>query len=105
MSKLEPSIVALTGELTLKTIGAAHLLLLDALKANSNVTAVVDEAAVVDLSLAQLLEAARRSAADAGGSFNLTAPATGGLLETLRRGGFLEAADQRSFWLKDSGDQ
>ena len=100
----ETCLVELSGELTIRTIGDAHQQLRDALAAHPEVAASVDPAASVDLTLIQLLESARRSAAEQGRGFALAAPATGGLLETLTRGGFVETADQRAFWLKDSGE-
>lgn len=96
-------LVELTGDLTLRTIASAHRQLSDALSAHPVVAASVDPAATCDLTLVQLLESARRSAAEQGRGFALAAPAAGGLLETLTRGGFVETADQRAFWLKDSG--
>lgn len=81
--------------------------MVDALKDHADVTAKIAADAVVDLTFVQLLESARRSAAETGKSFALAAPASGGLLETLERGGFLSGGDaaRRQFWLMESGDR
>lgn len=97
--------VDLPADLTIRAISGAHAQLCDALKSQSSIVVTVPPEASADLTFVQLMEAARRSAADAGGALTLAAPADGGLLETLRRGGFLEAADSRRFWLMDSGEQ
>jgi hypothetical protein len=95
----KPATVRLSGALNLKTIGAAHGRLLKALTTHPDVTASVKTPVDVDLTLVQLLDSARRMAEAAGGSFRLAQPADGGLLEILRRGGFLETTPQRAFWL------
>lgn len=92
--------VEFAGELTLRTIADAHARLQDAFEANPDVTARIDADATVDLSFVQLIESARRTARDAGGDFVLAAPAEQGLLETLRRGGFIQTDSQRAFWLQ-----
>ena len=101
----EPLVVDLTGELTIKTIAEPHARLLEALEGHPAVTVRVDAEATVDLTFIQLVESARHTARDAGASFALASPAQGGLLEALRRGGFIQTADQRAFWLEHSGDQ
>ena len=57
----------------------------------------------VDVSLIQLILAARASARQAGRSLTLAQPADGKLREALQRGGFIAAADQttadQAFWL------
>jgi anti-anti-sigma regulatory factor len=54
----------------------------------------------IDLTFVQLIESARRSAAESGTALRLAAPASGFVLETLQRGGFLsEPPDERTiFW-------
>jgi len=88
-------------ELTVRTIEGAHQLLAAALKAEPEVLLFVAPDATVDISFVQLIEAGRRAAQESGQGFALTAPAEGALHETLRRGGFLEAADSRAFWLME----
>ncbi|AYD03211.1 STAS domain-containing protein [Neorhizobium sp. NCHU2750] len=55
----------------------------------------------VDISFLQVVEAARVYAGTAGKSIALSQPASGALLETLRRSGFLEdmSAEDTKFWL------
>lgn len=99
--------VELSGELTIRTITEVRGRVLEALRAHRSVVAQVANDAVADLSFVQLIEAARRSAEAAGQAFALGAPATGTLLETLRRGGFLSEADgaRNEFWLMQSGEK
>ena len=92
--------VEFAGELTLRTIADAHARLREAFEAGLAVTARIDAAASVDLSFVQLIESARRTAREAGSDFALAAPAEQGLLETLRRGGFVQTDSQRAFWLQ-----
>lgn len=55
----------------------------------------------VDISFIQIIEAARIYAGTAGKHIALAQPASGALLETLRRSGFLEGMsdDDAKFWL------
>jgi hypothetical protein len=56
----------------------------------------------VDLSLIQLLIAARTGARLAGRTVRLASPASGALLDALQRGGFLSGrpAEDCAFWLQ-----
>jgi hypothetical protein len=83
----------------IQTIPQARGRLLTALASNAKVVGDIDQLGEVDLTLVQLLDSARRTALDAGGMFVLAAPAQGELLDLLRRGGFIETAQQRAFWL------
>jgi hypothetical protein len=96
-------IVEFSGDLTIRTIKDAYEKLSLAIADNSKTVLSVAEDATVDLIFIQLIEAGRRAAREAGRELALAAPAQGSLLETLRRGGFLEAADHRQFWLTGSG--
>ncbi len=60
----------------------------------------LDEVEEADLTLAQLLEAARRTVAAKGQSIRLEKPAEGAVLQVLQRGGFLnpDDADRLEFW-------
>ena len=95
--------VDFSGDLTVRTIDAAYQKLSLAIRDDFKVRLSVAEDATVDLTFIQLIEAGRRAAREAGRELALAAPASGSLLETLRRGGFLEAADHREFWLTGSG--
>lgn len=99
-----PVMIDLGSELTLQTVTGAHARLVEALKAQADVVAQLGPDASVDLTGVQLLDAARRAARDQGGSFVLAEPATGEMATVLTRGGFLASAEQRAFWLKDSGE-
>lgn len=65
-------------------------------------TADVADDAAVDLTFIQLVEAARRTAREAGLAFSLARPAAGQLREILERGGFLATQDDEEFWLMQS---
>ena len=81
--------------------------MIDALQGHAQVAANIADDAVVDLTFVQLMESARRSAREGGKDLSLAAPASGLLLETLQRGGFLAGDDaaRRAFWLMESGDR
>ena len=74
-----------------------------ALKNDRRLVVEIDPGSSVDLTLVQTLEAARRAAQAAGGALDLAEPASGELLAILERGGFLEGAAEREFWLKSAG--
>ncbi len=97
----KPRQVSLSGDLTLRGVGEAHATLSAALAKHPSVVLAIDPASPVDLTFVQLLYSARKSAAEAGGDISLAAPASEGLLEVLRRGGFLAGEAARSFWLHD----
>jgi len=97
-----PMTVRLGGPLNLQTIGAAHRALVEALDGGGDVVLAMDPDPAVDLTLAQLIISARRSLQAAGAALTLAEPARGGLLDLLRRGGFLETAENRAFWLKQN---
>ena len=62
----------------------------------------IDDASEIDLTFIQLMESARRKAAETGRDFRLRHPAGGAALEVLRRGGFLddETSERAKFWLQ-----
>ena len=100
-----PGRIRLSGQQTLRNCEQLQATLLAALASRRPV--VVDAAAVseADLSAVQALLAARRTARAQGTPFTLAAPASGALLDVLRRGGFV--ADDGSggrpdadFWLQ-----
>lgn len=101
------SSIELSGELTIRSINDIRIRMIDALDGHAQVTAKVADDAVVDLTFVQLMESARRSAREGGKDLRLAAPASGLLLETLQRGGFLAGDDtaRRDFWLMESGDR
>ncbi len=96
--------VVVTGIVTLQTVESIHTQLL-ALEDRSVVTIDCSAATEVDVSLVQLILAARTTAQQTGRAVVLAQPADGALLETLERGGFLSASpdepvDLRRFWLE-----
>jgi ABC-type transporter Mla MlaB component len=91
--------IRLSGALNLNTIAPTHKILSEALQGCSRVAVELESGDDIDLTLVQLLIAARRTAEAEEGSFALTRPADGALLQMLRRGGFVETAQQRAFWL------
>lgn len=93
--------VSLPANLTVRTATATHEALLCALNDHAQVVIALPDDPQVDLSFVQTVEAARLQAAGAGKAISLSAPASGGLLEALRRGGLLEgmSAEDAKFWL------
>ncbi|RAI41038.1 hypothetical protein CH341_22530 [Rhodoplanes roseus] len=99
--------VELAGAQTVRTIGAAHDRLRTEIEAHAAVRVRLDGIEDFDLSLIQLLLAARRAAGAAGKSLTLASPATGALRTALDRAGFLasDPADPLGgppFWLQAS---
>jgi hypothetical protein len=103
----ETSVVDFSGELNIRNISDVHGRLVEALSSNSSVTVQIADDATVDLTFIQLIESARRTARDGDQVLTMAAPATGPLMETLMRGGFLTDTDaeRRNFWLRSSGNQ
>lgn len=88
----------LDGPATIRTIGAVHTALQDALARHHTVQLDVTAVDPVDLSFVQLLLSARRSAREAGKQLTLAAPAGGALLHALEQGGFLLPGGADPFW-------
>lgn len=89
------------GPLNIKTVEECHERLSAELSLRpAELLLSVAADAAVDLTFIQLIESARHSARQGGLSLALAEPAAGHLEEALRRGGFLQAADDRAFWLK-----
>jgi hypothetical protein len=81
-----------------RCIEAAHADLVAALRRHPVVTVDCTAVTDVDLSLIQLLLAARASAALAGKAVRLAGPAQGALHTALLAGGFLPDTPERAFW-------
>ncbi len=103
--------LALTGALTLQSAEAIHAQLL-AMADQPVVEIDCSEATEVDVSVIQLILAARITASRAGRTIRLTQPASGALRETLHQGGFIAGAitagvgqvsPDQAFWLQTSG--
>ncbi|RWX76530.1 STAS domain-containing protein [Neorhizobium lilium] len=86
---------------TLRTITTIHQDLLEFVAHNDATVVEFAPDSQIDISILQLLEAARIYAGTGGKAIVLAKPATGTLLDTLRRSGFLEGMsnDDANFWL------
>lgn len=91
--RLEPSV-------TVRTIEALRASILDSFAQDTAIELDASAVAEVDLSLVQLIEAARVHAAREGKTLRLTAPANDALLGLLRRAGALSepTAEDIDFW-------
>ncbi|SIR34172.1 STAS domain-containing protein [Rhizobium sp. RU20A] len=87
--------------LTIRHAAAAHDALRKAFEAGGPIVLSVPDGAEIDLSFLQLVEAARKQAEAFRLPISLARPATGNLLNTLERAGFLTEASPRDaeFWL------
>lgn len=96
--------IELSGVQTVRSIRAVHFRLTDELARNQAIEIDCNAVTELDLSLIQLLLAAKRSADKVGKSFTLAAPAAGPLRDSLDRAGFLAAGESSTaaFWLKGS---
>lgn len=99
--KAPPFALAFSGNLTVIEADDVCARLLSALAAHDAVAVDCAAAGEIDLTFVQCLIAARRSAAAAGKSLTLAAPASGALREVLQRGGLLDAAGERPFWTRE----
>jgi ABC-type transporter Mla MlaB component len=97
----------LAGEITLQSVEAIHARLLE-MAGEPVVEIDCDGITEADVSLVQLILAAESSAQRSARAVTLAHPAAGALLDTLLRGGFLNAdTDQpsanRAFWTQAVG--
>jgi|GEM_PF-961109 len=94
--------IAFSGSLTIRNAEAVRERLTAALAEGGRVVVDCTEAKEVDITFIQLLIAARRSAAQAGGDLVLARAAEGALLEALQRGGYhidgRNQTDSGVFW-------
>ncbi|PZR32945.1 STAS domain-containing protein [Caulobacter segnis] len=100
LSNISEYTVKLSGSLTVATIAEAYQSLVTGLDRGEPVVVDLDAVVEADLTLAQLLESARRTAAERGQALRLEKPAEGAVLQVLERGGFLDPgdADRVHFW-------
>ncbi|WP_071831134.1 STAS domain-containing protein [Pararhizobium antarcticum] len=91
----------LTGALTIRTVAEVKERLSGLISNNGEVTLEIAETSQVDLSFVQLIEAARAYAESCRKTLLLKAPASGGLLDVLTRGGFNDeiSSETAKFWL------
>lgn len=97
----------LPANLTMRAITAIRDDMLTFIDTHKSATIALASDAQVDISFLQLVEAARIYADTVGKAFALAEPASGSLLETLRRSGFLEgmSAEDAQFWLHQGNIQ
>jgi ABC-type transporter Mla MlaB component len=95
------SIVKLSGVIDIRSIDDAFTRLKQATADGASFEIDLTDIVDIDLNFLQLIESARRSAAEAGAGIRLSQPAEGLILETLQRGGFLnDPINERTcFWL------
>jgi ABC-type transporter Mla MlaB component len=92
------ALIQLGGSLSVRSIADTRAILLEALARHDTVQVDCSAAESVDLSLIQLLLAARRGASEDGKELTMAAPATGVLLAALEQGGFLPPTGGDPFW-------
>jgi ABC-type transporter Mla MlaB component len=102
LSGVEHNLTSFDGDVTVSNIVAARDELAAALRQDGPVVVDIDGASEIDLTFVQLMESARRKAVETGRDFTLQRPASGAVLEVLRRGGFLddETSERAKFWLQ-----
>jgi anti-anti-sigma regulatory factor len=95
------SIIKLSGVIDIRSIDNSFTKVKQAVADGASIEIDLTDVIDIDLTFLQLIESARRSASQAGAGIRLSQPAEGIILETLKRGGFLnDPADERArFWL------
>lgn len=93
------TVFCVAGEASVRNIAEIHQDLQDAYRDNDSIVLDLSGLGEMDLALVQLIEAARRTSAADGKTVALASPANGVLLDTLERGGFLGATENKMFWL------
>ena len=94
--------IELCGDLSLPSIGQTHEKVLAGFDQDLPIVIDLEGVENADLTLVQLVEAARKSADRRGRTLSLSAPASGPTRAVLERGGFLGAPDRAAFWLQDT---
>lgn len=102
MEIVEYNAVSFGESVTVANVLQAHGELGAVLCLDGAVVVDIDDTSEIDLTFIQLMESARRKAAETGRDFRLRHPAGGAVLEVLRRGGFLgdETSERAKFWLQ-----
>ena len=102
LSEANHNLISFVSDVTVANITQAYDELGAALRQDGAVVVDLDDVTEIDLTFVQLIEAARRKAAETGRDFTLRHPAQGAVLEVLNRGGFLDDAtsDRAKFWLQ-----
>ncbi len=97
-SKKSPCKLRLRGELTIRTIAEVHQKLISAYAKSAEVLIDFTAVSEADLTLVQLIEVARQTAATDGKLLALSQAPSAALHDVLQRGGFLGTAESASFW-------
>lgn len=102
LAGVENNLISFVGDVTVSNITQAHDELGAVLRQDGPVVVDIDGVSETDLTFVQLLESARRKAAETGRDLTLRHSAGGAVLEVLRRGGFLdnETSERAQFWLQ-----
>lgn len=95
------TVIQMQSTLCVRDMPQAFATLVSALDENDSITVAIPADAAVDLSLIQLLEAARLRGAELGKTLVLSTPAQGEVRRALERSGLLATANKGDlqFWL------
>nr|WP_241736064.1 STAS domain-containing protein [Caulobacter sp. RHG1] len=107
VSSILDSEVLVLENATISNIAVTYEIIASTIAHNEDVAIDVSSLSEVDLTFVQLIESARRAAAERGRTIRLRTPAQGALLQVLQRGGFLDPEDQErsDFWLQGTSVQ
>jgi hypothetical protein len=94
-----------SGELTIRTISTIHQSLCAEFQKHNAIVVDTANAGDVDLAFVQLIESARLAANRQSKKLSLAAPATGALLDVVKRGGFAGNESGSMFWLHSVGER
>lgn len=102
-SKIEAAIVKIASSTDIQSIASVHQQLLQAFQRNSAIVLDLDGSENIDLTVIQLIEAARRYADAEQKTIHLAGATHDKLREDLWRGGFLANSSGKRFWLHEEG--
>ena len=107
MKNQEKFSVSISDSIVIGNISDVHDLILRAFDQKKPITIDISRVTEADITLPQLIESARRSAAIEEREIRLSQPAEGAVLQLLRRGGFLDTSDPArvDFWLQGTTPQ
>ena len=107
MTNQEHSSISISDSIVIGNISGVRDLILPAFDQKNPITIDISGVGEADITLPQLIESARRSAAIEGREIRLSQPAEGAVLQLLRRGGFLDPSDPErvDFWLQGTTPQ
>lgn len=91
--------IVFSTEETIRNISDAHENLSRAFAEAADILVDTSSISEVDVAFVQLIEAARKTAGAEQKQISMKVPASGALLDVLKRGGFLETQNDVSFWL------